>query len=156
KTGLPTYSGVAYHDLWPGIDLVYGGADGQLKYSFVVQPGADPKQVKLDYRGATDVHLTEDGGLAVETPLGGFVDQRPYAYQEQDGQHQEVAAGFTLEADPEAGAFVSGFSVGAYDPSLPLVLDPVVLGYAGFIGGNGLDSAGGVSVDASGNAYVVG
>src|SRR5262249_29760159 len=58
--------------------------------------------------------------------------------------------------DPEAGAYVSGFTMGAYDPSLPLVLDPVVLGYAGFIGGNGLDKALDVAVDSDGSAYVVG
>jgi hypothetical protein len=147
---------VAYHDLWPGIDLVYGGANGHLKYSFVVQPGADPSRIRLDYRGPTDVRLTEDGGLRVETPLGGFTDQRPYAYQDRDGRQQQVDASFALEADPEAGAFVSGFSVGTYDPSLPLVLDPVVLGYAGFIGGAGLDSASDIAVDSSGNAYIAG
>src|SRR6185295_18863834 len=38
----------------------------------------------------------------------------------------------------------------------PLVLDPVVLFYAGYIGGDGLDAATGVAVDPGGNAYVVG
>ena len=31
KTGLPTYAGVLYPDLWPGIDLVYGGDTSHLK-----------------------------------------------------------------------------------------------------------------------------
>jgi hypothetical protein len=39
RTGLLTYGAVAYPDLWPGIDLVYEGSGGQLKYSLLVRPG---------------------------------------------------------------------------------------------------------------------
>jgi hypothetical protein len=42
KTGVPTYSSLIYRDLWPGIDLVYGGGNGRLKYAFHVRPGSDP------------------------------------------------------------------------------------------------------------------
>ncbi len=42
KTGLPTYAGVAYPDLWPGIDLVYSGDASLLKYTFLVRSGVDP------------------------------------------------------------------------------------------------------------------
>ena len=41
-TGLPTYGRLVYHNLWPGIDLAYYGLGGNLKYEFIVQPGADP------------------------------------------------------------------------------------------------------------------
>ena len=49
---LETYRGVTYPDLWPGIDLVYTGTDGQLKSTFIVKPGADPSRIRLAYRGA--------------------------------------------------------------------------------------------------------
>src|SRR5262249_7291709 len=42
QAGLTTYRSVVYPDLWPGIDLVYTGTDGQLKYTFHIKPGADP------------------------------------------------------------------------------------------------------------------
>src|SRR5262249_27148272 len=41
-TNIPTYGRVAYHDVYPGIDLVYYGSDRQLEYDFIVAPGADP------------------------------------------------------------------------------------------------------------------
>jgi hypothetical protein len=53
KTGLPTFAMIIYRNLWPGIDLVYKGTVNQLKYEFVVAPGADPAVVRLRYRGAT-------------------------------------------------------------------------------------------------------
>src|SRR5262245_38544991 len=154
KTGLPTYASVVYSDLWPGIDLVYSGNAGRLKYTFLVKPGADPKKIKLAYRGASDVRLSEAGRLEVTTPVGGFSDDKPYVYQEVDGRQVEVAAAYALE--PTAASHSHSFRIGAYDTSLPLVLDPAVLLYAGYIGGSGEDRGLGIAVDSGGNTYVTG
>lgn len=68
KAGIPTYSEVAYPNLWPGIDLVYSGAGSQLKYSFLVKPGGDPAAIQLAWQGASGVSLTSGGRLRVSTP----------------------------------------------------------------------------------------
>jgi len=165
RTGLPTYSRLVYRDLWPGIDLVYYGTVDRLKYEFIVHPGADPAQIRLAYRGATGVALNGAGQLEVETPLGGFADDRPVAYQEIGGQRAAVDMAYQLVNDasqpggsPSAmrHAQFYGFSVGPYDPSHRLVLDPAVLVYCGYIGGSGRDFGRGIAVDGAGNAYVVG
>ncbi len=162
-TGLPTYSRIVYPDLWEGIDLAYSGTVQRLKYEFVVQPGADPARIRLAYRGAT-VRLDEMGRLEVSTPAGSFTDDAPVAYQEVDGQRVPVEVAYTL-ADGAmwgAGAWGAGkprpygFRVGAYDPALPLVIDPVILVYCGYIGGSGWDEDYGVAVDAAGYLYVTG
>src|SRR6185295_7050967 len=49
-----------------------------------------------------------------------------------------------------------GFKVGSYDKSKELVVDPVLLVYAGYICGSGFDEGNGIAVDSSGNAYVTG
>lgn len=154
--GVPTYARIEYLGLWPGIDLAYSGAVGRLKYEFVVAPGADPARIRLAYRGAT-VHLDETGQLEVSTPAGGFTDDTPVAYQEVDGRRVPVAAAYLLE-DPAAadGRQVYGFRLGAYDPALPLVIDPAVLIYAGYIGGAGDDYGTSIAVDDDGNAYITG
>jgi acyl-CoA hydrolase len=156
KTGLPTYASVVYRDLWPGIDLVYRGTAGRLKYTFLVKPWADPGQIKLAYRGAATVRLTEGEELEVSTPVGGFRDARPVSYQEVEGQRVEVATAYVLEDAGESGWHVYGFRVGAYDRDQLLVLDPVVLVYAGYIGGAQIDDALGIALDAAGNAFVTG
>ncbi len=51
RAGLRTYASIVYRDLWPGIDLVYSGTTDRLKYQFTVKPGADPKRIRLAYRG---------------------------------------------------------------------------------------------------------
>jgi hypothetical protein len=67
RAGLKTYRSIVYHELWPGIDLVYTGTADKMKYEFVVQPGADPAQIKLAYRGASSIKLNPSGQLEVTT-----------------------------------------------------------------------------------------
>ena len=49
QTNIPTYSEITYKDIYKGIDLVYKGSPGKLKNEFIVNPGADPKDIKLAY-----------------------------------------------------------------------------------------------------------
>jgi len=160
--GLPTYASIIYPDLWPGIDLVYYGTANQLKYEFIVHPGADPAQIRLAYRGATDVTLNAAGQMQVTTPLGGFTDATPMAYQEMDGQRVTVPMAYQTSEVSEVSAphtsrsTLYGFAVGPYDRTRPLILDPAILVYCGYIGGSVNDHGLGIAVDGAGNAYVIG
>jgi len=156
RTGLATYTRVVYPDLWPGIDLVFSGTVNHLKHEFVVKPGADPTQIKLAYRGASAVEINEAGQLAVSTPAGGFSDDQPYSYQDTHGGRREIATSYALAAKSAAGREVYGFRVGEYDRTEPLVIDPVMLVYCGFIGGSGDDRGNSIAVDSAGNAYITG
>jgi hypothetical protein len=156
KAGLSTYGSIVYSDLWPGIDLVYSGTATRLKYTFLVKPGADPAQVRLAYRGVKGIRLNEAGQLEIETAPGGFRDDKPYAYQEVDGRRVEINAAYSLDRTSGGGPHRYGFALGSYDRSRPLMLDPAVLVYCGYIGGNGMDFAFGIAVDNLNNAYVTG
>jgi hypothetical protein len=175
KTGLAAYSRIIYRDLWPGIDLVYKGELDELKYEFIVRPGANPARIRLAYRGAEDVSLTEGGRISVNTPAGGFEDDIPIAYQEADGRRSAISVAYLLESVPaiRSSGVVSdsgitsedgsvnrtcafGFEVGDYDRSQAFTIDPAVFIYCGFIGGSGDDESMDIAVDSLGNAYVAG
>ncbi len=166
-TGLPTYSRIVYKNLWPGIDVAYYGTVDKMKYEFTVHPGSDPSLIQLAYRGASAVSVNGAGRLEVRTPTGGFEDDRPVGSQEIDGKRVDVGLRYLLEEQSEkvigsAGeeavnkSYVYGFDVGAYDRTKPLVLDPAVLVYCGYIGGSSQDYGNGIAVDGSGNAYITG
>jgi len=168
KTGISPYSRVIYANLWPGIDLVYTGTMDKLKYEFIVHPGADPARIRLAYRGASSVHINAKGQLVVTTPSGGFEDGAPVAYQENSGNRVNVPLEYEIvnhsvrrtdhgsSGENEGDAITYGFSVGEYDRTQPLVLDPVILIYCGYVGGPNFDYGYGIAASKEGNAYITG
>jgi hypothetical protein len=48
RTNVPTFGGVRYENIYPGVDLVYyNNKGGQLEYDFAVAPGPDPGAITL-------------------------------------------------------------------------------------------------------------
>ena len=174
RTGLRASRRIIYRDLWPGIDLIYSGTVNRLKYDFIVRPGADPNRIRLAWRGADSVQVTEEGQLAVFTPLGTLRDEMPKAWQEDKGRRESVTVAYGLQApagvqvaslatngllagtNPHERAHIVGFTVGDYDRSRALVLDPEMLVYCGFIGGSASEYGAAIAVDSNGSAYVTG
>ena len=150
------YSRVDYHDIYPGIDLVYYGTQGQLEYDFVVAPGADPGAITLNVQGASSVTLDGQGNLVIHTSAGDVTEHAPVVYQEIDGLRQPVEGHYVLSplGDSPAATQVR-FQLGAYAPSVPLTIDPV-LSYSTYFGGSMNDQGSGIAVDGKGNVYVTG
>jgi hypothetical protein len=149
QTNVPTFGRVEYQGVYPGIDLVYYGNQRQLEYDLDVAPGADPGRIALDVQGANQVTIDSQGELVLSTPSGTLVQHKPIIYQDLNGVRQDVAGSYVIR-----GGQV-GIDVGSYDPTHPLVIDPV-LSYSTYLGGSGTDIGYGIAVDNSGNAYVVG
>jgi hypothetical protein len=156
KAGLRSYSRVVYENVWPGIDLVIDGTINRMKQTFIVKPGADTNQIRMSYRGATDLRVNEEGQLKIETPAGAFTDERPVAWQDENGHKVEVSSQYLLDPVTKAGEFRYGFGIGDYDRSRELVIDPEMLVYSGYIGGSGGDFGSSIAVDDVGNAYITG
>jgi hypothetical protein len=150
RTNVPTYAKVQYTNVYPRIDLIYYGKQGQLEYDFVVGPGADPKRILLGFQGADRLEVDASGDLVMHTAAGTIRQQKPIIYQEVNGGRREIPGGYVLK-----GARRVGFQVAAYDASRPLVIDPVLF-YSTYLGGSGNDDGIGIAVDAAGNAYVIG
>jgi hypothetical protein len=147
---IPTYGRVQYRDVYPGIDMVYYGQGRQLEYDFVVQPNADVNSVSLKFSGADDVQVDPNGDLVIETSAGEVRQQKPSVYQEADGSRQEIQGRYLLKGNGEVG-----FSLGGYDRSQQLIIDPV-LAYSTYLGGSEGDQISGITVDSAGQAYIVG
>ncbi len=170
RTDVPNYTRVQYRDIYPGIDVVFYGNQGELEYDFLVAPGSNPRAIRWN----VDPQLVSIGrARSKEMPLK--VDQRngdlvvglsgeeirfhkPVAYQDLPagsagsklGGRKFIEAHYVLEAKHRVGIRLS-----VYDQTRPLVIDPVMW-YSSYLGGSGIDQAGGLAVDGSGNVYVTG
>ncbi|MFN0150006.1 MAG: hypothetical protein ACKVU1_04730 [bacterium] len=144
------YASVRYDNIYPGIDLVYRMSGDRLKYDVIVEPGADASLFALEYEGAEGVRVAADGTLRIDTAIGTFVEEAPRIYQESSAGRVEVAGEYRA-----LGAARAGYTVGAYDRRLPLVIDPS-LSWSTFLGGSQADVGSAIALDANGKALVVG
>ena len=149
RLGVPLYGGIVYRELYPGIDMVYGGRRQDLKSEFIVAPGADPARIQLRYEGADDLRIDADGALAISVHGHELREQAPVIYQQRDGARVAVDGRFAVSST------VVSFIVNGYDHDLPLVIDPV-LSYSTLLGGSNSDAAMALAVDGTGAAYVAG
>jgi hypothetical protein len=131
RRDLPTFAKVRYPNVYQGIDVVYYGNQGRLEYDFVIAPGADPSAITLGFSGAT-AQIENNGDLTLALAGGATTMRRPFIYQEIGGNTRAITGDYVKRADGRIG-----FTVGTYDRTQPLVIDPVLL-YSTLIGGRGM------------------
>ncbi|HMI52110.1 MAG TPA: SBBP repeat-containing protein [Candidatus Saccharimonadales bacterium] len=150
RTHVANYARVAYQGLYPGIDLVFYGNQRHLEHDFIVQPGADYRQITLAVAGGGKVRVSPDGSVAIKTAGGSLRFSAPKIYQKKDGREVLVAGRFRVQ-----GQHRLGFVIGEYDKNEPLIIDPI-LSYSTYLAGTQGEAATGIATDADGNAYLTG
>jgi uncharacterized protein (TIGR03437 family) len=146
QTDVPTYRRVRYNRIYPGIDCVFYGDHNGLEFDFEVSPSADPGKIRLRWSAAKRIRLAGNGELVIETASGDLRQRKPTVYQEHDGKRTPVEGGYVLAADGEIH-----FSLGRYDRTLPLIIDPVL-----FALDESVISIAAMAGDPAGNVYITG
>ncbi|MBL0310356.1 MAG: PKD domain-containing protein [Bacteroidetes bacterium] len=115
------YPQIKYEQLYHGIDLLFQtkGAD-LLKYDLIVHPGANASQIKWRYEGVEQLKLRK-GELLIRTSVGDIVEQKPFAYQEINGEKKEVRCSFSLDSTEVSFSMPEG-----YDARYDLIIDPTI------------------------------
>jgi hypothetical protein len=151
RSGLPSYRYVSLGEVWPGVEVKLKASQKTVEKLFYVRPGADLAKVRVELRGANRLRLSEQGELVIETGLGELVLSKPVAWQEKDGQKLPVQASYRL-----FGKSRYGFAVQGADPSLPLVIDPIL--QSTYLGGSEDDRAFALAIGPAPNydVYVAG
>lgn len=141
------YGQVHYEGLYPSIDMNVYNEEANLKYDFVIQPGGNTKNIRMDYKGQDKIYI-EYGHIYIQTCIGLVIEQKPYAYQVIGGQKSTIPCSYILKKNEV------GFIVGKYDPNLPLIIDPLV---GSTFTGSTTDNRGYTATyDAAGNMYTGG
>lgn len=135
-------------NIYDGIDAVVMLADGLPRYDFEVRPGADPRTIELKFDGADNISIDGNGNLVLKTGIGNVYNGRLFAYQPDQGQ-SHIDCKFIISDKNTVK-----FDVGAYDRSLPLIIDPTV--YTTYIGGGSEDEMKSLVLDEQGNIITAG
>jgi len=142
-----SYQNITYQNIYDGIDLKWYSKAGELKYDYLVAPGADYTNIKLEIKGAERIFINKKGELEIRTPLGTLIEKAPYVEQEGRELHSawKIQNGNTI-----------GFEIENSNPKLPLLIDPVVRVWGTYYGGTGNDRGLSCAVDVSGKVYLAG
>ncbi|HUO06434.1 MAG TPA: choice-of-anchor D domain-containing protein [Candidatus Binataceae bacterium] len=142
-TDIPTYGRVRYHDVYPGVDLVYYGTPDSLEYDIVAAAGADTSKIKFAIEGHADSVLDSDGNLRIAAASGEITMRKPRVYQTAaDGSQIPVEGSFTLAKDGTVEGGIprrdASIQLASYDHSRAIVIDPVVatIPYSTYYGGS--------------------
>jgi beta-propeller repeat-containing protein len=149
-TNLPTFARVRYRALFPGVDAVFYGKEGEMEYDLVVAPGADVRKINFAFEDARSIHLAVNGDLVLQLKSGEVRQRRPRVYQEMDGKRRLLPARYLIHRDKTIGYEIAGV-----DHARELVIDPT-LAYSTYIGSSTADSVNSVAVDQFGRAYATG
>ncbi|MFA6923897.1 MAG: hypothetical protein WC223_06550, partial [Bacteroidales bacterium] len=76
------YKKLTYKNLYPGIDVEYIVPEkGGIKYSLIVQPGADLSSVKMSYTGDIEkIKIDNNGNIIIKTEAGDITDHAPQSF----------------------------------------------------------------------------
>jgi hypothetical protein len=159
-TKVATYAKVRYEQVYPGIDVVFYGDGRQLEFDCVLAPGADPSVIVCSLDGADAAEIDSQGNLLAQVAGQRVILRAPSVHQVAHGERHQIPGHFVRRDLAGIGRSQGshpcfGFELGAYDISQALVIDPV-LSYSTYLGGDGEDQGNGITVDATGNMYVVG
>lgn len=150
-TQVKSFQKITQENVYKNIDVsFYGGKTGGLEYDFVVHPGGNPNDITIQYTGADKLELTEDGKLMIHTAIGNIMEWMPLIYQNTATGKIERTAKYILTANN-----IIKIEVGAYDKTLPLVIDPWCT-WITYLGGTDQDKGHSITTDANGNVIGVG
>lgn len=148
-SNVPLYNVVLHKNMYPGIDVKVFGRGNNLRYDFIVSPGADPSAISLKFTGQDRLWL-RNGKVMMLTSVGEIIQEAPYAYQLAGGREKPVPCEYVLKENKIAISIT-----GPYDHSLPLIIDPTIV-FSTYTG-SGSDNWGmSASFDHLGNAYTAG
>jgi|GEM_PF-6336090 len=161
KSGLKTYEEVSLGEVYPGIEVKFRAYGNNVEKVFYIQPGADPDHIRMRLSGIRNLKVTGSGELEVETEVGRMRSTKPVAYQEGTANlNQSVTSSQKQNRSYIDVTYIVngndyGFKVGNYDPTRPLVIDPLL--QSTYLGGNGGETGQAIAIHpTTSDIYITG
>ncbi len=137
-----SYKRITYQNIYPNIDWSLYIKKNKLEYDFIVHPGGNPNDIKIQYNGATNLQTNKDG-ISATTPLGQINESSPICYEKLSKK--------IINSKIQLTNNVIHFKIPEYEGTL--VIDPTI-DWATYFGC--ADVASNVICDSTKNVYIEG
>lgn len=127
RSNLTSFSMIHMKEVYPGIDVKLQAKANNIEKLFYIAPASDPDKIKLQIDGVNKLSVNSDKQLVLETDAGEVKFTAPQAFQMINNKKMPVKVSYVVDDNSY------GFTLGAYDKSHELVIDPLLA--ATFIGG---------------------
>ncbi len=150
-TGVRTFAKIVYKNIYPKIDLVFyaQGKQSGFKYDYIVHPGGNPKLIRFNYNSENNLKIDIDKHLTLSNDMSMLREDMPFTYQLTKDTKDTVRSAFK---EYNNGI---GYSLGNYNKSKTLIIDPVI-NWATYFGGSDGDHINGLEIDNQTNVIVSG
>lgn len=115
------YGSILYKNVYDGIDFRVSSIGNNLKYDFIVNAGADPSQIKIEYNDVDGIELLDDE-LKIKTVVGSLTELKPFSYQLNGNKKNAVPSKYRLSNNIVSFSFPD-----EYDSSRELIIDPLLI-----------------------------
>jgi len=139
---------VLVKNVYKGIDVVFHSENGTVRYDFIVKPYADPQQISLRFEGIDDIEM-KNSSLHFTTKDFQITNGSLRSFQKINNLNQHVESSFK-NIDKKTFAF----TVGLYDKSKVLIIDPIVT--SSYFGTAQDDAIMAMTLDKAKNVIIVG
>jgi hypothetical protein len=144
-----SYQRILYKDIYPHIDMAFYIKGNQPEYDFILNPGANIKDIQLMYDGMNSINIDMNGAINLHTKLGYITESITKSYQKED--HKQITVHYQYNST------TIGFHTDKYDKSKTLIIDPVpVMFWGRYFGGPADDNSNYISLDSKNNIVLTG
>jgi len=120
-TNVKSFNGVNYENIYKNIDLHLYGNTYDLKYDYIIHPGGNPQNIKMEYTYVPSMKVQNDGTLVITTSVNEVYEQKPFAYQLIENDTIEIPCSYKLDN------FTVSYELGNYNKNYDLYIDPELI-----------------------------
>lgn len=125
-----SYNSIVIKNVYNNIDALLSIDADNPRYDFIVHPGANPKNIKVNFNGIDD-YFIKNNNLIFHSKVACISHGSIFAYQVINGEKTQVKCSLTKNKK------TISFDIDNYNKSIPLIIDPTVL--ASYFGGSQAD-----------------
>lgn len=134
-----SFAGVMYENIYSGIDLIFYEKNNELKYDFIVHPGADVHAIRLRFKNY-EPELIDGQSFIVKTPLGTVEESDLLGFISHFNDQIPVHIGYREIEKGVIGFELSETTMQRWqETGQDLIIDPPVRIWGAFFGGTGVD-----------------